>query len=406
MLTVKTPEEVLALIEGLDVARCPTERVPLAAALGRVLAEPVTAREHVPDFNRSTVDGYAVRGADTFGCSDSIPAILTVTGAVLMGKAAAGAVAENTCMAVPTGGALPQGADAVVMIEYTEDYGDGTIGVLKPAAPGSNVVYRGDDVHPGKPVLAAGRILTAADIGAMAALGVAEVPVVRKPRLAIISTGDELVDVTQQPGPGQVRDVNSALLAAAVTAYGGEAVPMGALRDEEALLEETVRRALDTCDGVLVSGGSSVGEKDATCRVMDKLGELLLHGIAMKPGKPTILGLAQGKPMLGLPGHPGAAFFVADLFLKPLVARMQGRTVVRRSVSAVLTETVSANHGRAQYTGVHLSERDGTLYAQPIRSKSGLISSLAGSDGYFAIPRDCEGLPQGSTVEVTVYHME
>ena len=406
MLTVKTPEEVLTLIGESAFAMGEPEAVPLSAALGRVLAEAVTATEFVPDFDRSTVDGYAVRGADTFGCSDSIPAILTVTGSVLMGQAAEGAVEENTCMAVPTGGALPQGADAVVMIEYTEDYGDGTIGVMKPAAPGSNLVYRGDDVRPGKVILQAGRVLTAADIGALAALGRAQVTVAQRPKAAVISTGDELVDVTEQPGPGQVRDVNSALLAAAVTSFGGEAVPMGALRDEETLLEETVRKALEQCDCVLISGGSSVGEKDATCRVIDRLGELLFHGIAMKPGKPTILGVVEGKPVMGLPGHPGAAFFVANLFLKPLLARMQGRTLVRRPVPAVLTETVSANHGRAQYTGVHLTERDGVLYAEPIRSKSGLISTLAGSDGYFEIPRDCEGLPQGSTVAVTVYHME
>lgn len=406
MLTVKTPEEVLALIEDLPLGPGETERVALTASLGRVLAQDVTAVEYVPDFHRSTVDGYAVRGADTFGCSDSIPAILTVTGAVSMGAAAEGEVAENTCMAIPTGGALPPGADAVVMIEYTEDYGDGTIGVVKPAAPGSNLVYRGDDVRPGKVVLQTGRVLTAADIGAMAALGLGTVPVVRRPRVAIISTGDELVAVTEQPGPGQVRDVNSALLAAAVSSYGGEAVPMGALRDDETLLEETVRRALEICDCVLISGGSSVGEKDATCRVVERLGRLLLHGVAMKPGKPTILGMAEEKPVMGLPGHPGAAFFVADLFVKPLLARMQGRRTVRRPVSAVLTETVSANHGRAQYTGVHLTEWNGRFDAQPIRSKSGLISTLAGSDGYFSIPRDCEGLPQGSTVAVTVYHME
>ena len=403
MLTVKTPEEVLRTLEEAFPPRPTPEEVPLSGALGRVLFAPVEAGEFVPGFDRSTVDGYAVRSADTFGCSDAIPAILRLQGEVLMGEGASGALEPGCCMAVPTGGAMPVGSDAAVMLEYVEDYGDGTVGVCKSAAPGTNLIFKGDDVRPGQVVLPAGRRLGAQDIGALAALGISRVTVCRKPAVGIISTGDELVPVEETPGEGQIRDVNSAMLRALVEEAGGEAVSFGVLRDDEALLRETLDRALERCGMVHISGGSSVGMKDATCRVMEERGEVLFHGIAMKPGKPTILGRADGKPVFGLPGHPVAAFFVSRLFARPLLDRLQGRTPGRYAVPAVLTEAVSANHGRAQYMGVFLSWRDGGWRASPIRGKSGLITTLAGSDGYFYIPRDCEGVAAGETVQVYLY---
>ena len=406
MLTVKTPEEVLSLLETAFPPSPRPEEVPLAEARGRVLFAPVEAAEFVPGFDRSTVDGYAVRSADTFGCSDAIPALLKLQGEVLMGESAGGALGPGCCVAVPTGGAMPEGSDAAVMLEYTEDYGGGTIGVCKSAAPGANLIFKGDDVRPGQRVLPAGRQLTVQDIGALAALGVSRVTVCGKPLVGILSTGDELVAVEETPQGGQVRDVNSALLAALAEEAGGRAVPFGILRDDENLLGETLDRALAQCDAVLISGGSSVGMKDATCRVMEARGEILFHGIAMKPGKPTILGRAGGKPVFGLPGHPVAAFFVSRLFVRPLLYRLQGRTPRQYTVPAVLTETVSANHGREQYMGVFLSRRDGILYARPIRGKSGLITTLAGSDGCFRIPRDCEGVSAGETVQVSLYSVD
>lgn len=406
MLTVKTPEEVLSILETAFSPAPRPEEVPLSEARGRVLSAPVEAGEFVPGFDRSTVDGYAVRSADTFGCSDAIPAILQLQGEVLMGAGPGCVLKPGCCMAVPTGGAMPAGSDAAVMLEYTEDYGDGAIGVCKSAAPGSNLIFRGDDVRPGQTVLPAGRRLTVQDIGALAALGVCRVGVARRPVVGIISTGDELVAVEETPGDGQVRDVNSAMLRALVEEAGGEAVGFGILRDDEALLGEVLDRALERCDMVLISGGSSVGVKDAACRVMEARGEVLFHGVAMKPGKPTILGRAGGKPVFGLPGHPAAAFFVSQLFVRPLLDRLQGRTPRRYTVPAVLTEAVSANHGRAQYMGVFLSERDGVLCASPIRGKSGLITALAGSDGYFCIPRDCEGAAAGETVRVVLYSVD
>lgn len=404
MLTVKTPEEVLRLLETEFSPRPVPEEVPLSEARGRVLFAPVEAGEFVPGFDRSTVDGYAVRSADTFGCSDAIPAILRLRGEVLMGEGAGCALEPGCCAAVPTGGAMPPGSDAAVMLEYTEDYGDGTIGICRSAAPGANLIFKGDDVRPGQTVLPAGRRLGVQDIGALAALGVSRVTVCRRPAVGILSTGDELVPVEETPGSGQVRDVNSAMLQALVEEAGGEAVCFGILRDDEELLREKLDLALERCDMVLLSGGSSVGMKDAACRVIGSRGEVLLHGVAMKPGKPTILGRAEGKPVFGLPGHPVAAFFVSRLFVLPLLDRLQGRTPGWYTVPAVLTEAVSANHGRAQYMGVFLSRRDGILCARPIRGKSGLITTLAGSDGWFCIPRDCEGAAAGETVQVYLYH--
>ncbi len=402
MLHVKTPEEVLALIKSEFTPVVKWEQVLLIEAIGRVLAEDVTAEEYVPDFNRSTVDGYAVQSRDTFGCSDAIPAILTVTGEVLMGEGAGAAVEEGCCCAVPTGGAVPDGADSVVMVEYTEDYGDSTIGVSKSTAPGQNMIFRGDDVFPGKVILTAGRVLSAQDIGALAAIGLSEVNVAKKLSVGVISTGDELVPPEERPGPGQVRDVNRPMLQAMLTAFGVRVIDYGIVCDEETLLAEKVALAVEECDAVLLSGGSSVGIKDAACRIIESMGELLFHGIAIKPGKPTILGKTGYKPLVGLPGHPVAAYFVTKLFVLPLLGQMMGRTMTSYPVLARLTESISANHGRAQYHCCRLEEKDGVLLAYPIRGKSGLITTLAGADGYFCIDRDCEGLPQGAEIRVQI----
>ena len=403
MLEVKTPAEVLALIPKEFKPLGEAETVSYTEALGRVLAEDITATEYVPDFDRSTVDGYACRAADTFGCSDAIPAILNVVGEVLMGKSADFSLPRDACAYVPTGGAIPKGADCAVMIEYTEDYGDGTVGILKPCAPGLNLIFRGDDVYPGKPILKAGRVLTPQDIGALAAVGKTAVPVARRLRVGVISTGDELVPPDETPSLGQVRDVNTPLLTAMLRDFGAEPVGYGIVVDDEALLRRKVRQATGECDAVILSGGSSVGVKDAACRIIEEMGELLLHGIAVKPGKPTILGKAGNKPLIGLPGHPVAACFVAQLFVLPLLGRLMGRTQEDFAVTAELTESVGANHGREQITACHLRREGDKLLAEPIRSKSGLITQLAGADGYFIIERDCEGLPKGAHIQVYPY---
>ena len=400
MLEVKTPEEVFRLIDQNFQILGRTETVPLSDALGRVLAEDIRAEEYVPDFDRSTVDGYALRAKDTFGCSDAIPAILTLAGEVRMGEDASIRVERDCCVYVPTGGAILEGCDCVVMIEYTEEYDDGTVGILKPGAPGMNLVFRGDDVFPGKIILRAGRVLQPQDIGALAAIGRVSVPVRPRLRVAVISTGDELVSADRKPGPGQVRDVNTPMLEALLNQFGAETVNFGIVVDDEALLQEKTALAVRRCDAVILSGGISAGVKDAACRIIESQGELLLHGIAVKPGKPTILGKAGNKPLIGLPGHPVAAFFVAKLFVLPLFARLLGREIRSYPTKAVLSESLNANHGRMQINACRLEKSDGKLIAVPIRSKSGLITQLAGADGYFVIDRDCEGLGQNTDADV------
>ena len=400
MLEVKTPEEVLRLIEKEFKPIGRSEAVPLAEAHGRVLAEDIRATEYVPDFDRSTVDGYALRAKDTFGCSDAVPAILNLVGEIRMGEGAEIRVPRDSCAYVPTGGAIPEGCDCAVMIEYTEDYGDGTIGILKPGAPGMNLIFRGDDVFPGKTVLKAGRTLEPQDIGALAAIGKTEISVRPRLRVGVISTGDELVPAGDKPGPGQVRDVNSPMLAALLKDFGAEPVDFGIVVDDEELLRDKTAAAARSCDAVILSGGSSAGIKDAACRIIGDMGELLLHGIAIKPGKPTILGKAGNKPLIGLPGHPVAAFFVAKLFVLPLLARLEDRIMRNYPVQAAISESLNANHGRMQVNACRLEEADGALTAVPIRSKSGLITQLAGADGYLVIDRDCEGLPKDAEVEI------
>ena len=379
----------------------PGEGVGVVDALGRALSIDIVSNEFVPGFDRSTVDGYAVIASDTFGCSDSIPAVLTLSGEVLMGEAAQSILRPGACIAVSTGGDLPEHADAVVMLEHTEDYGDGLIGILSPAAPGNNIIFKGDDVSPGDRILSAGKIITPHDIGILSALGYCAVGVRRPPVVGVISTGDELVEPSQIPGRGQIRDVNTPMLEASMARAGAIAENYGIIRDEDNSLRDSVKKAVAECDIVLISGGSSAGMRDLTALVIESIGEILFHGIAMKPGKPTILGLIDNKPVFGLPGHPVAAYFVTELFVRPLVARLMGAEVQRRSVTARISEAVPSNHGREEYLAVYIDDSAGT--AQPVRGKSGLIASLSHTDGYICIPRDSEGIPALAEVNVTLW---
>lgn len=397
MLTVKSIEEVQELIrDRFSSLRMPAETVALADALGRCLAEPIIAGEHVPDFNRSTVDGYAVIAADAFGCSEAIPALLALAGEVAMGAHTEQELQKGQCVYVHTGSELPACADAVVMLENAEDFSDGTIAINKPVAPGANLIFRGDDVKPSQQVLPAGRRLNAGDIGSLAALGITALNVFQSPRVAILSTGDELVAAGEPLPLGKIRDVNAPMLSAAVVEAGGTSRFYGILADDENLIQETMAAAIPDCDLLLISGSTSVGVKDAVPKVISHLGELLVHGVAAKPGKPTIVGEIQGKPVFGLPGNPLAAYFMFYLFVRPLLYSLQSASSQDDVVQAVLTRAVPSNQGREEFIPVAL--KDGA--AAPIPSKSGLITSLAAADGFLRIPRDVEGLPQGAGVEV------
>lgn len=401
MLEVVSMEQATSVIEEqFHSASVQSEQVALEGALGRVLSEAPRANEDMPPFNRSMVDGYAVIAADTFGSSNVLPAILTLAGQVLMGQSIDDTCKPGTCIAIPTGGMVPNAADAVVMIEHTEDFGDGTIGIQKAAAPGDNIIFQADEVTCGQDVLDMGTRLAPHHIAALATLGIEHVSVRARPRVGIISTGDEIVDISTTPQLGQMRDANGPLLASAVAACGGTAIHLGISPDEAEALDALVEQAQQTCDMVLVSGGSSVGQRDNTADIFQKRGTILFHGIAMKPGKPTICATLNGTPAFGLPGHPLAAYFVFLEFVAPLIARTSGTKLEHASIEAMLGETVPSNHGRSECIPVRLEQGSECIEAYPIRNKSGLITLLSRADGYFIIPRDQEGYAAGTTVSI------
>lgn len=407
MLTVKTSGEAEKIIfDTFGNSKMSAQEVDLLSSAGRVLSSDIVASENVPDFNRSTVDGYAVCAASTFGCSESIPAILSYKGEVLMGESPKFKLERGECAYVPTGGELPEGADGMVMIEFSEDYGDGTRGMLKPSAPGQHITFKGDDVAKGQVVLSKGTRLSARHIGVLAALGYSVVPVFSCPRVAVISTGDELIDVTEKPKGAQVRDINSYTICAALSEMGCEYTRIGIVEDDLSLLEKVVFEASQLHDMIIISGGSSVGIKDSSFKVIEALGEVLFHGIAIKPGKPTILGRVCDKPIFGLPGHPLAAYYIFNLFVKPLLLSMSGSDCIDLKTSlakAKLALSIPCNHGREECMGITLCNRDGITCAEPVYAKSGLISNLSNSDGYIRIARDCEGLAQGSEIEINLF---
>lgn len=402
MLTVKTSAEAEKIIfDNFGKTAVETETVALLDSLGRILASDVVAEENVPPFNRSTVDGFATRAEDTFGCSESIPAILDYKGEVLMGQSPDFEIAKGECAYVPTGGEIPAGADSMVMIEYSEDFGDGTRGMLKASAPGQHIAFKGDDIKTGDCILPKGIIITSRHIAALAAMGYEKVSVFKKLSVAVISTGDELVDVNETPVAAQVRDINSYEVCAFLSELGASCDRIGIVKDDLDLLEKTVKTAIETHDMLIVSGGSSVGVKDATFKVYDKLGEVLFHGIAIKPGKPTILARVDDKPCFGLPGHPLAAYYVFDLFVKPIVRKMSGegdKLELKRQAKTSLS--IPCNHGREECIGIKFADE---YTVDPIYTKSGLISTLSSIDGFIRISRDCEGISQGDEVEVELF---
>jgi len=407
MFSVKDVNETISIIyHNFKGYMLEAESVSLKEAVGRITAENILASEDIPGFNRSSVDGYAVISPDTFGASDSLPAQLELVGEVRMGEKPDFTLEKGQAAYVPTGGELPQNADAMVMIEYTENFDDGFIYINKSAAPGNHVVFKGDDAKEGNTVIKAGHALRPQDIGALAAIGYSEVAVKRKIKVGIISTGDEVVDVSEKPTGSKVRDVNTYSLYAGILEYGGEPKVYGIIRDDYGLIREAVSRAIEENDVVLISGGSSVGAKDETYKVIDSLGApgVLVHGIAVKPGKPTIIGKALGKAIIGLPGHPVSAYFIFRVFVHRLMDVITGAsTKFAKSVRAELELNYPSNNGREEFVPVSLSEAGEKLIAQPVFSKSGLITLLTSADGYVHISRGSEGLTAGEEVEVILF---
>lgn len=400
MLNVVTREEAVRIILEKIPEAADVETVGLPDALGKVVAEDILSPEDLPAYARSTVDGFAVRAADTYGCSEALPAMVTYAGKVQMGEDEKRVLPKGSCMQVPTGGQVPEGADAVVMVEHSEDLGDEFRYMLKPVAPGENVNAKGDDIAVGGVAVPKGTLIEPRHTAVLAALGISELKVRKPLTVGILSTGDELVDYTETPKGTEIRNINSVTLAAAVQALGCIAKTYPIVPDEE----DALRAAIDTvrreCDFLIISGGSSVGERDNVNRVLASFGEVFFHGVALKPGKPTMFAMLDGDvPAFGLPGHPAAAFYTFHLFAKPAILKRRGAIAVPRYVEAELSQKVPSNHGREEILGVALENGK----AVPLPAKSGVVSVLSKADGTITIPRDLEGLERGVKVKVLLF---
>ncbi|MCS6925438.1 MAG: molybdopterin molybdotransferase MoeA [Candidatus Binatia bacterium] len=386
------------------------ETIPVVAACGRVLAKALTAPVDLPHFHRANMDGYAVRAQDTFGASPSLPAYLKLVGSVEMGKEVKRPLKKGETMRIATGGMLPPGADAMVMVEYTEEMGDGTVEIQRSVSPWENILRIGEDIKKGALIFPAGRRLRAQDLGALTGVGITNVAVYRRPVVGLISTGDEIVPPDQTPKPGQIRNVNQYSLRAMIAEAGGEPLDLGVVKDDRTAFEKAMAEALKVADVVMISGGSSVGIKDMTVDVICSFprSEIFFHGISIAPGKPTIFAKAAGKPVMGLPGHPVSALVVFALFGAPLTRMVGGESAATaftpsRVTRAILAQNIASAPGREDYIRVTLEDRDGRLVAQPLPGKSGAIFSLVKADGMICIPHDEEGKEAGEEVEVILF---
>jgi molybdopterin molybdotransferase len=387
-----------------------TEQIPSVRARARVLADELRSAVDLPHFHRAAMDGYAVIARDTFGASQSLPAYLKLAGVVEMGKEAAQPLTPGTAMRISTGGMMPPNADAVVMVEYTDETDAGLVEIHRGVSPWQNVIQIGDDIKKGELVFPRGRRLRAHDLGALTGVGIASIPVFKKPRIALISTGDEIVDVESEPRPGQVRNINQHSLAGLIEECGGELKDWGVIRDDRTALRDAIAGALEWSDLVLLSGGSSMGAKDIALETILSFpdAQFVFHGISIAPGKPTIFAKACGKPVLGLPGYPVSALVIFDLFAAPLIRRLGGENLdvlekFSRSVRAVLKTNVASQIGREDYVRVVLERSPAGLLAAPLPSKSGAIFTLVKADGMVRVDMNQDGLEQGEEVEVILF---
>ena len=407
LFTVYTPPAASERLRTHWTPQIRRERVLVVDALDRVLAESPIAPQDLPEFPRSTMDGYAVIAADTYGATPGLPAFLALAGEVPMGQAAEQGLGSGEAILVHTGGMIPPGADAVVMIENTQRVGGSHIEVMAPVSEGQNVLQIGEDIRRGAPVLRVGRKLRAQDIGGLLALGITEVLVAARPRVGILSTGDEVVSPTEPVRPGQVRDINSYTLAALAQQADGEAVRYGIVPDQRAALEQAAARAFAECDLLVFSAGSSVSYRDLTAEVINGLGTpgVLVHGVSIKPGKPTILAVCDGKPVFGLPGNPVSAMVIFEQFVAPAIRALLGAEAAPQQVQvrARLARNVASETGREDYVQVRLEPREGEMWAVPVLGKSNLIYTLVNAEGVVKIDLDAGGVKAGEWVTVTLY---
>lgn len=381
-----------------------SEVVQFDRALDRVLADDVVSEVYVPPFDRSAVDGYAVRAADTFGASDLKPVNLRIMGSVDIGVASKIQMRKGDAVKIMTGASLPKGSDAVVMVEHTRAKGK-NIAVSAPVTPGKNVSEKGEDVKAGEIVLGRGRLLRPQDVGMLASIGKTRVRVSRMPEVTILATGSELRKPGELLGRAEVADINSYSLAAAVENFGGLSHRLGIVPDEPGELKQALRKAI-SCNMVLASGGSSVGEHDIVPDVIAELGELFFHGVAIRPGGPTAFGIIKSKPVFALPGFPVSSLIAFDMLVGPALRQMQGLPADRGypKVRARLARKVSSTLGRADIVRVGIRSKEGELLADPIRvTGSSVLSSMTKADGFVVVPEDVEGFDEGEIVEVELY---
>lgn len=383
------------------------EPIPTSEALGRITAEEVFSPEDLPAFSRSTMDGYSVRSHDTFGASEGLPAYLELVGEVPMGRQQQISLATGQAAIAYTGGMLAENADAVVMMERTQLVDETTLEVSRPVAPGENVVQVGEDVRKGNAVLPRGHFIRPQDIGGLLALGITSINVSRRPRVSIVSTGDELVPPDSTPGAGQIRDINTYTISGLVSQAGGIPVPIGLVEDNYESQRNAAFEALDRGDILVFSAGSSVSSRDMTAEVIDSLGEpgVFVHGISLKPGKPTIVGLIGDKPAFGLPGNPVSAMVVFDLVVRPAIYLLAGCKQVPPlpTVNAILSRDIPSMAGREDHVQVRLIHDNGTVSAEPVFGKSNLIYTLIRADGVVKVPMERGGLYAGDEVSVRLY---
>jgi molybdopterin molybdotransferase len=404
---VKTSEEVLEILKGFDPVGA--ETIFIGDALNRVLSKEIIAKEDLPNFRRSTMDGYAVRAKDTFGASENLPALLELIGEVTMGQVPTDIVTPGKAIRISTGGMIPDGADAVVMFEYCYSLDEKTIEVSRIVSPLENVIMPGDDFKKGAIIFKKGTILRPQDIGILAGLGIQNITAYKKPKVAIISTGDEVIPIDQRPKPGQVRDINSYTLSAFCSQAGAIPINLGLCKDNFSDLSEMVAGVMEISDTIWISGGSSVGVRDITLKVLESFDntKLLVHGIAISPGKPTIIARIGNKAVFGLPGHVASAMVVAEIFLNPFLSRLSGEAGAAQDNhsyrQAELERNIESASGRDDYIRVKLNRREGHIFAEPIFGKSGLISTLVEADGLLKIDRNTEGLYKGQIVNVMLF---
>lgn len=407
-LKLLPPAEALEKFLNALPVHVESEKIPTAQALNRVTAEPVLAPHPLPEFRRSTVDGYAVRAVNTHGASASLPVYLALRDEVPMGAAPDFDVENLQCALIHTGGMLPAGTDAVVMVEDTQTSRPGEVEILRAVAARENVIEIGEDVAKGQEVIPQGKRLRAAEIGGLMALGIVEVVVARSPRVGILSSGDEVVPPGEDVAPGQVRDTNTYTLSALVENAGGIPVQYGIISDNREAMLTAVAKAKEECDLVVVTAGSSASARDLTADVLDAQGEpgVLVHGVNVRPGKPTILAIAEGQPLIGLPGNPVSALVIAGLFVIPPLRAMLGlpRENIKPSLPAKLSINLSSKAGREDWIPVQLHKSPtGEYEAEPIFGKSNLIFTLAKADGLIQIPADANGLNAGESVSVQLF---